>query len=367
MNIPILDLKAQHAAIERDLREAIDRVLRSGVFCLGPEVEAFETAVGHWTAPARAVGVSNGTDALLVALLALEIGAGDEVIIPPFTFFATASAVMRAGATPVFVDIEEHSFNLNPGLIEAAITPRTRALIPVHLYGQCAEMERISRIAQAHSLKIIEDAAQALGARRQGRRAGAWGDLACFSFYPTKNLGALGEAGLICSCDENLVQRCRILRNQGMEPRYEHHVIGGNYRMDALQAAVLGVKLRRLDAWNQQRQRRARLYDEALADSPVIRPGVDPGNDHIYHQYTIRTPRRDALAAHLQARGIASGIYYPIPLHLQPALRHLSYRPGLFPVAERVAQEVLSLPVHPELAEDDVLTVARAISAFFEG
>jgi dTDP-4-amino-4,6-dideoxygalactose transaminase len=364
MNIPILDLKSQHARIAEELRSAIDRVLKSGVFCLGPEVEAFESAVSLWTEPARAVGLSNGTDALLVALLALEIGAGDEVIIPPFTFFATASAVIRAGAKPVFVDINERTFNIDPDLIEAAITPKTRAIIPVHLYGQCADMERITPIARKHGLRIVEDAAQALGARRNGRRAGAFGDLACFSFYPTKNLGALGEAGLISSSDEALLQRCRILRNQGMEPRYEHHVVGGNYRMDAIQAAVLGVKLKHLESWNERRRHLAEIYNKALDGTTVQTPYVEPGNEHIYHQYTIRTPRRDDLAAHLLKNGIASGVYYPIPLHQQAAISHLTRAKQRYPVAERACREVLSLPIHPELTDEQVITAAASVRAF---
>ncbi len=363
MKVPMLHLKPQIDALRDELRAALHRILDTQVFILGPEVQAFESEIGALLSPGQALGVSSGTDALLVALLALDIGPGDEVILPPFTFFATAAAVIRVGARPVFVDIDPATFNIDPKRIEQSITPKTRAIIPVHLYGQCADMERITEIATRHGLKVIEDAAQALGATRHGRPACTLGDLACVSFYPTKNLGAIGEAGLVVTRDPELYAKCRILRNQGMEPRYEHHCIGGNYRMDAIQGAALRAKLKHLPAWNASRSAHAATYDRLLAGTSISTPLVAAGNTHIYHQYTIRVPQRDPMRTWLADHGVASDVYYPIPLHLQPCLRHLGYSPGDFPAAEQAAREVLSLPIFPELSPDQIHWVCDQLLA----
>lgn len=361
MKVPLLDLQAQYRTIEAEVLAAVQRVLESQQFILGPEVRAFEEQVDPLLAPARSLGVSNGTDALLLALMALEVGPGDEVIVPPFTFFATAAVVLRVGAKPVFVDIEPETFNINAGLIEAAITPRTKVIMPVHLFGQCADMRRITAIAEKRKLKTVEDAAQALAAKQEGRFAGSFGDIACVSFYPTKNLGAAGEAGLAATKDPALYEKLRILRNQGMEPRYEHHYLGGNFRMDAMQGAILGVKLKHLAEWNARRVENATMYNQLLASTKVKTPVVASGNTHVYHQYTIRAPNRDGLRAALADQGIGTDIYYPIPLHLQPCMKHLGHKPGDFPVAERAAREVLALPIYPELTREQIRFVADAI------
>ncbi len=364
MRVPLLDLKAQYAPLRSEIHEAVEAVLDSQLCILGPVVEAFEHQVDGMVAPAKTLGVSNGTDALLMALMALEIGPGDEVILPPFTFFATAAAISRVGAKPVFVDVEERCFNIDPDAIGAAITPRTKAVIPVHLYGQCADMVRISALAQAHGLRVIEDAAQALGATQDGRPACTLGDVACVSFYPTKNLGAAGEAGLLATADPELFQRLRIIRNQGMEPRYEHHCVGGNFRMDAIQGAVLGIKFGHLQDWNARRTEIALRYERLLAEANVTTPCLAKGNTHVYHQYTIKTQDREGLKSFLADRRVGSDIYYPIPLHLQPCYRDLGHRVGDFPVAEKLAGEVLSLPIYPDLSDEQVEYVAGAIVEF---
>jgi dTDP-4-amino-4,6-dideoxygalactose transaminase len=363
MKVPLLDLEAQCGPLRSEFREAIDRVLSSHAYCLGPEVERFEEAVREFVQPASAVGVSNGTDALVVALMALKIGPGDEVLIPAFSFFATAAAVLRVGARPVFVDVDDHTFNIDAAKAASAVTSKTRAIMPVHLYGQCADMTAIQRMAKSYGLRIVEDAAQALGATQNAQYAGSFGDLACFSFYPTKNLGAAGEAGLVTSRDPGLLERCRVIRNQGMAVRYEHQCLGGNFRMDGIQAAVLGVKLSRLRAWNERRAEIAGLYNERLANAGIRLPVLGEGNTHIYHQYTIRTPHRDGLHQHLQTRSIAAGIYYPIPLHHQPCLRQYDAA-GPLTVSEACAKQVLSLPVFPELTAEQIETVVTQVRAF---
>lgn len=364
MQVPLLDLKAQYAPLRSEIHEAVEAVLDSQMCILGPAVEAFERQVDGMVAPAKTLGVSNGTDALLMALMGLEIGPGDEVILPPFTFVATAAAVERVGAKPVFADVEERYFNIDPDAIEAAITPRTKAIMPVHLYGQCADMRRISAIAKAHSLRVIEDAAQALGATQDGRPACTFGDAACVSFYPTKNLGAAGEAGLLATADPELFERLRVIRNQGMEPRYEHQYVGGNFRMDAIQGAVLGIKFRQLQDWNARRAEIALRYESLLAKADVTTPSVAQGNTHVYHQYTIKTHDREGLKAFLADRSVGSDVHYPIPLHLQPCFRGLGHRVGDFPVAEKLAGEVLSLPIYPELSDQQIEYVAGAIIEF---
>ncbi len=368
MDVPMLDLKAQYETLRDEIRQAVNGVLDSQMCILGPAVRGFEEQIDAMIPPARTLGVSSGTDALLMALMALEVGPGDEVILPPFTFFATVAAVLRVGAKPVFVDIEEHTFNIDPDLVEQAVTPATKAIMPVHLFGQCAAMAPINAVARAHSLHVVEDAAQALGATQNGTAACALGDIACVSFYPTKNLGAAGEAGLVATANPDLLERCRILRNQGMEPRYEHHYVGGNFRMDAIQGAVLGVKGRHLTEWNAKRAEHASLYDRLLSGANVATPTTSDGNTHVYHQYTIRTARRDELKSFLADRGVGSDVYYPIPLHLQPCLRDLGDGAGNgagdFPVAERAAAEVLSLPIYPELTREKIEYVADCICRF---
>ena len=360
----MLDLKAQYETLRNEIRQAVDGVLDSQICILGPAVRGFEEQIDEMILPARTLGVSSGTDALLIALMALEVGPGDEVILPPFTFFATAAAVLRVGAKPVFVDIEKHTFNIDADLVERAVTPATKAIMPVHLFGQCAAMTPINAVAHAHGLHVVEDAAQALGAKQNGIAACALGDIACVSFYPTKNLGAAGEAGLVATANPDLLERCRILRNQGMEPRYEHHYVGGNFRMDAIQGAVLGVKGRHLAEWNARRSEHASLYDRLLIGANVTTPSVIEGNTHVYHQYTIRSARRDELKSFLVERGVGADVHYPIPLHLQPCLRDHDYSAGDFPVAERAAAEVLSLPIYPELTCAKIEYVADSIRRF---
>jgi dTDP-4-amino-4,6-dideoxygalactose transaminase len=363
--IPILDLQAQYAALEERLDAAIKDVLRSGSFVLGPVVRDLEERLAAYCECRHAIGVASGTDALHLALAALDLGPGDEVITTPFTFIATANTISHRGATPVFVDIDSRTFNLDPTALAAAITPRTRAILPVHLYGQPAEMGPIMELAERHRLRVVEDCAQAIGARYHGHRVGSFGDLACYSFYPTKNLGAYGDGGLVTTDDAALAERVDVLRRHGSPAKYEAELLGFNSRLDALQAAILGVKLDYLDAWNAARRERAAIYDRLLADLPVQSPYVAPGVEHVYHQYTIRAPRRDALAAYLHEQGIATMIYYPIPLHRQPVYASLGLGPGSLPASEAASAEVLSLPMYPELSPAAQHEVAAAIRAFY--
>ena len=376
MDVPLLDLKTQNGALESELTEAFQRVLHSTHYILGPEVERFEKALAEFTGARHALGVSSGTDAILLALMALGIGPGDEVLCPSFTFFATAGCISRVGATPVFVDSLPDSFNLDCRDAARRVTPKTKAIMPVHLYGQAADMEEVAELARRHGLRVIEDAAQSLGAARAGKQTGTIGDVGVTSFYPTKNLGALGDAGALLTNDDELAARCRILRAHGMEPKYRHQVIGGNFRLDALQAAFLSVKLPHLRAYSARRARNADLYGEILGalpatqgDAPMlVLPGISPTNEHIWNQYTLRvtaTGRRDALRAHLTARGIATEIYYPLPLHEQACFADLGFRADDLPVAHRLAGEVLSLPVFPELEPKAIHEVCRAIFEFF--
>ena len=357
MLVPFFDLKLQHAAIADELKFAINRVVDSGVYILGPEVEALENEIAAYSECQFGIGISSGTDALIVALLALDIRPGDEVITTPFSFFATASTIARIGATPVFVDIERDSYNLDPSKIEAAITPRTKAIMPVHLYGQMAEMDAIMDIARQYNLFVIEDAAQAIGAEYKGRRAGSIGDFGSFSFYPSKNLGSIGDAGMLVTNDATLATRAKTLRNHGSTVRYYHQELGGNFRLDAIQAAALGVKLKHLDEWTAARQRNADLYRGSAGVSPALLPH----RRHIYNQFVIRTPDRDALVSNLQSAGIGYEIYYPLPLHLQECFVDLGYKAGDFPVAEAAAQEVLALPIFPELTATQIHAVTDAL------
>ncbi len=373
MNIPILDLKRQYHSIKSEIDRAIARVVESGQFILGPEVEAFEREVAQYVGVKHAIGVASGTDALWLALKAAQIGPGDRVIVPSFTFFATAGAVCNVGATPVFADIDPKTFNINPGFVQdllesnAQLQERTKAIIPVHLYGQPAEMDTLLKIAQRYKLTVIEDAAQAIGARYRDRTVGTLGHLGCFSFFPTKNLGAYGDGGLVITNDDALAERVRLLRVHGSKPKYYHHIVGTNSRLDALQAAILRVKLAHLAAWTRSRQQIASQYDQAFSHLEGLTvPYQAPDRTHIYHQYTIRVlgGRRDALQKHLKEHGIGTEIYYPLPLHLQPCFAHLGYREGQLPESERASREVLSLPIFPELTEEEREYIIRTIKGF---
>lgn len=359
--IPFLDLKKQYASIKEDVDAAFHRVMESCQFTLGPEVENFEREFAAFCAAKHGIGVNSGTSALHLALLAAGIGPGDEVITVPFTFVATAAAIEYAGARPVFVDIDPATFTIDPGMIEGALTPRTRAIVPVHLYGQPADMFPVLDIARRHGLVVIEDAAQAHGAEYYGQRAGSLADMACFSFYPGKNLGACGEGGMVVTDSEDYARSVRMLRDWGAERKYEHVLRGYNYRMESLQAAVLRVKLRRLEDWTKARRSVAAYYNRALAGSGVALPQERPYAKHVYHVYAIRTNDRAAWQKSLLGRGVQTGIHYPTPVHLLPAYADLGYGPGAFPHAEQAAAEVLSLPVYPELTQPQCAAVCEAV------
>jgi dTDP-4-amino-4,6-dideoxygalactose transaminase len=363
MTIPFVDLKAQYRSIKPEIDEALSRVLESAQFILGDEVTAFEREFAAYCQATEGIGVNSGTSALHLALLAADVGPGDEVITVPFTFVATVAAIEYAGARPVFVDIDPHYYTLDPAALERAVTPQTKAIVPVHLYGQPADMDPILDVARRHRLVVIEDAAQAHGAEYKGRRCGSLGAMACFSFYPGKNLGAYGEGGAVVTSDSQLARRIRLLRSWGEERRYEHKAKGFNYRMDGLQGAILRVKLRHLDDWTEARRSRARLYRRVLAGLPIGVPSERPDVRHVYHAFAVRVAHRDAWRARLTQLGIQVGVHYPIPVHLQPAYRDLGYSEGSFPVSEGVASEVLSLPIYPELTDDQVDTIAGAFRA----
>lgn len=369
MQVPLLDLAAQYAPIRDAVVEAVTRVVDTQRFILGPEVEGFESEVAAYLGARHAIGVSSGTDALLVAMMALGLGPGDEVIVPTYSFFATAGCVSRAGATPVLVDIEPVGCNLDVDAVARAITPRTRAIVPVHLYGQGADMAPLLALAHEHGLPVIEDAAQAIGATLDGRALGTFGQFGCFSFYPSKNLGAAGDAGLVTTDDDALAARVRLLRVHGAQRTYHHETIGGNFRMAAIQAAVLRVKLRHLDAWTEARRRNAdryrRLFAAHAPGVPVTLPVELPGRRHIYNQFVVRAERRDALKAHLQAHGVGCEVYYPVPFHLQPCFSHLGVPAGALPVAERAAAETLALPIFSELTEAQQQYVVETVAAFY--
>ena len=359
--IPFVDLKAQHSTLKDELSAAIQRVLESCQFTLGPEVAAFETEFANYCQAEHGVAVNSGTSALHLALLAAGVGPGDEVITVPFTFVATVSAIHYTGATPVFVDIDPHSFTIDVTQIEAAITDRTKAIIPVHLYGQPADMDPILSIAKAHGLVVIEDAAQAHGAEYNGRRAGSMGDMGCFSFYPGKNLGACGEGGMVVTKDPELTRTLRMLRDWGAERKYEHVLKGYNYRMEGIQGAVLRVKLRHLETWTEARRAAAARYDRGFAGSGVQTPAAMPYGRHVYHVYAIRSKQRNAWLRSLQEQGIGVGMHYPIPVHLLPAFTDLGYSAGQFPHSEQAATEVLSLPMFPELTAEQSAKVVDAV------
>ncbi|HEX6105744.1 MAG TPA: DegT/DnrJ/EryC1/StrS family aminotransferase [Gemmatimonadales bacterium] len=370
MNVPLLDLVAQYRDIKDDVERAMRAVIERQGFIMGPEVAQLEAEVARLSQTRHAVGCASGTDALLLPLRALDLKPGDEVITTPFTFFATAGAIHNAGGRPVFVDIDPATYNIVPGAIEAAVTPRTRAIIPVHLFGQMAAVEQILPIAERHGLAVIEDAAQAIGARRRldgaWRMAGELGTVGTFSFFPSKNLGAFGDGGMMVTQDPDLAERLRRLRLHGGSKQYFHDEVGFNSRLDTLQAAVLLAKLPHLAEWSAARARNAERYTQAFrGHAEVCPPQTDPANTHIYNQYTIRVPRRDELQARLKSQGIATAIYYPLPLHLQPCFAHLGYRAGSLPAAEAAAASVISLPVYPELPRDHQGAVIEAVLAFY--
>lgn len=367
--VPLLDLKAQYATLRDEIHAAMDRVVESQHFILGPEVEALEQEVAAYSQCAYGIGVSSGTDALLVALMALEIGPGDEVITTPYTFFATAGCIARLGAKPVFVDIDPRTYNIDSTRIEAAVTPRTKAIMPVHLFGQMADMDPIMAIAARHNLAVIEDAAQAIGAEYKGRRAGSIGHLGCFSFFPSKNLGGFGDGGMVVSNDPALADRVRLLRGHGARPKYHHQVVGGNFRLDALQAGVLRVKLRHLDDWTAARQRNAARYRQLFAATGltgVELPWESGDGRHIYNQFVIRLALRDSLMAHLKARQIGHEVYYPLSLHQQACFAGLGHGTGDFPASEAAALETVAIPIYPELTEAQQQVVVDAVVAHLD-
>ncbi len=364
MKVPLLDLTRQFAQIEPQVREVLDEVLSSQHFIMGPRVQELEKKIAAYCGTKYAVACASGSDALLLALWALGVGPGDEVITTPFTFFATAGSVSRLGATPVFVDIEPDTFNINPDLIESCITENTRAIIPVHLFGQCADMDWINEVAARHNVPVIEDAAQAIGARYKGRRAGALSAMGAFSFFPSKNLGAFGDGGIVTTNDDRLHDLLAILRLHGSQPKYYHKIIGMNSRLDALQAAILIVKLQHLDRWNEGRRTNAAIYDHLFDGADVLTPTARPDSYHIYNQYTMRVSRRDELRESLKNKGIGTEIYYPVPLHLQECYASLGYEEGSLPVSEQAAREVISLPIFPELSREEMEYVASAVREF---
>ncbi len=369
MNVPLLDLIAQHNTIRDEVMEAVNGVFERQQFIMGAEVESFEREAATYLSAKHAIGCASGSDALLLALMALDIKPGDEVITTAYTFFATTSAITRLGAKPIYVDIDPDDFNIDTRLIEAAITPRTRAIMPIHLYGQCAGMDEILDIARRHNLAVVEDAAQAIGAQYRGRRAGTIGEIGCFSFFPSKNLGGAGDGGLMTAEDDALAERLRILRVHGMEPKYYHQVVGINSRLDALQAAVLRVKLRHLDQWTEGRIANAARYQTLFAEAGLAEvrpPFVHTDCRHIFHQYTIRCSRRDDLRAHLLKSGIGCEVYYPVPLHMQECFEFLGYRKGELPETEKAALECLSLPIYAELTEQQQRYVVDTIAGFYK-
>jgi dTDP-4-amino-4,6-dideoxygalactose transaminase len=370
LNVPLLDLRAQYVTIRDEIRAALDRVCDSQHFILGPEVSTFEQEAAAFCGARFALGVSSGTDALLASLMAFEVGPGDEVITTTFTFFATAGAIARLGARPVFVDIDPETFNIDPQAVQDKLTPRTKAIIPVHLFGRCTEMTPILEIAQVHGISVIEDAAQAIGAHDEaGLQAGTIGHFGCFSFFPSKNLGAFGDGGMVVTNDETLADTMHMLRAHGSKPKYFHRIVGGNFRLDALQAAVLSVKLRYLPYWTAARRRNADGYRVMLKEldlpDSIRLPEDTPG--HIYNQFVACFPQRDSLQAFLKEQGVATEIYYPLPLHVQACFSELGYCEGDFPHAEAAARDSLALPIYPELTEVQQQHVVNSISAFYQG
>lgn len=390
INVPLLDLHAQYRAIKPEIEKVVLEVLASQQFILGPKVTECEAAVAKYSNVAHGIGASSGTDTLLMCLMAEGIGPGDEVITTPYTFFATAGCISRVGAKPVFVDIDPASYNINPGAIEAAVTPRTKAIMPVHLYGQMADMDPIMAVAKKHNLIVIEDAAQAIGAEDKGRRAGSIGHYGSFSFFPSKNLGAAGDGGMVVTNDAARAEKVRIVRAHGSKPKYYHKVVGGNFRLDSIQAAIVTVKLAHLDSWTKSRQENAKRYDRLFAESglKVVTSVVSPrpallaqgdangngchvitpkvfGSRHIFNQYVIRVAPRDALKSYLDSRGIGTEIYYPVPMHLQECFASLGLGKGAFPESESAALQTLALPIYPEVSDEQARYVVECVKDFF--
>lgn len=370
--VALLDLKRQYEVIKDEIADALKKVCDSGAFVLGPEVRALEQNLAAYCQVDHAVGCASGSDALLLALMAADIGPGDEVIVPSFTFFATASAVTRLGARPVFADIDPASYNIDPQDVAKKISPRTKAMIPVHLFGQMAEMVQLNELAQKHGIVVVEDAAQAVGAELEGRRAGSWGDMGAFSFYPTKNLGGAGDGGLVTTRDETFAKQLKLLHVHGMEPRYYHSLIGINSRLDSFQAAVVNVKMKYLEGWTMMRAQNANRYADMFVDAGLDQtigiPTTSPDRRHVWNQYTIRVPdgRRDDLRSSLMEKKIGSEIYYPLGLHEQECFKYLGYSAGSLPETYRASREVLALPIFPELREDEQRIVVQGIKAYWE-
>ncbi|MCK4403462.1 MAG: DegT/DnrJ/EryC1/StrS family aminotransferase [candidate division Zixibacteria bacterium] len=361
MNVAFLDLKRQYSSIKDELDQAVFSVLSHAKFIMGPEVKAFEEKVVEYCGAKFAIGVASGTDALLLSLRACGVGPGDEVITTGFSFFATAGVITRLGATPVFVDIDPNTYNMEPDQIEKKITSKTKAIMPVHLYGQCVDMDPITEIARKHNLKVVEDAAQAIGAKYKGRKAGTLGDFGCFSFFPSKNLGAAGDGGMVVTDDLEMAELLRMLRVHGAKPKYYHSIVGYNSRLDTIQAAILSVKLRYLDGWTEKRREHAKSYNTAFKDLDIITPKEEDFNYHIYHQYTIVVKNRDRLREVLKENQVGHDVYYPVPLHLQECYSSLGYKEGNLPMVERKAKEVISIPIYPELTAEEQNFVIQTI------
>jgi dTDP-4-amino-4,6-dideoxygalactose transaminase len=364
MKVPFLDLKRQYSAIKKELDEAVFSVLSNTQFILGPEVKSLEEKIAAYCGTKFAIGVASGTDALLLSLRACEVKPGDEVLTTSFSFFASAGVISRLGANPVFVDIDPETYNINPAQIEKKVTPKTKAIMPVHLFGQCADMDPITDIAKKHNLKVVEDAAQAIGAEYKGRKAGAIGDLGCFSFFPSKNLGGAGDGGMVTTDNPEIAEMVRILRVHGSKPKYYHSTIGYNSRLDTLQAAILSVKLKYLDDWTKKRREHAEVYNSAFKDLDMITPKAESFNYHIYNQYTIAVKNRDELKNYLKEKQIGHDTYYPVPLHLQECYKFLGYKKGDLSVSEKKAEEVVSIPIYPELTEEEQDYVISTIKEF---
>ncbi|MBN1362666.1 MAG: DegT/DnrJ/EryC1/StrS family aminotransferase [Sedimentisphaerales bacterium] len=365
MQVPLLDLKAQYATIKDEIMAAVAGVLESQRCIGGPKVEELERAIAQASDCEFGVGVSSGTDALLNCLMSLDIGPGDEVVTTPFTFFASAGSIARVGAKPVFVDIDPRTYNIDPSQIEAVVTDKTKAIMPVHLYGQMADMDPIMALARKHDLAVIEDAAQSITSTYKGRKAGSIGTAGCFSFFPSKNLGGIGDGGMVVTNDRQLYERMLIMRDHGQQPQYYYHFVGGNFRLDPLQAAALLVKLPYLDGWSQARRENAAYYDKRFAGTEVQTPYISPDCGTVYNQYCIRVPQRDRVVAHLRDKGIGCAIYYPVPLHLQKCFAYLGYKEGDFPESEKAAQEIIALPVYPELTDEMQDAVVDAVLEAF--
>lgn len=369
MKVPMLDLTEQYQNLKAEIMPALDEVMSNAHFILGDNVKKLEKDVAEYSNAKYGIGVANGSDALNIALLACGIKPGDEVIVPSFTFFATAGAVARIGAVPVFVDIDPKTFNIDPAMIEKAITPKTKAVIPVHLYGQMADMDRIKEIADKHNLFIIEDAAQAIGSTYKGKKVGELGTSACYSFFPTKNLGAYGDAGMIITSDDEIGEKIRVLRVHGSKPKYYHHVLGYNSRLDEMQAAILNVKFLHLNDWSEKRREKAQTYTKLIKEligEQIVTPYEEEFNHHVFHQYTIRVQKRDELQAYLKEQGVETMVYYPKPLHLQPVFAELGYREGDLPETEKATQEAISLPMFPELKTEQQQYVVEKIREFYQ-